>query len=156
MCPLGGEIAHYLWATFHLHSWLLWEPLWLWWKSHKPLLGTSTALTADTLMDSFVIGKEGNDSELAVALFDGEVHPRLDKWSKVSFLCEINSSDYLSAEHGQLSCPTVTFLHGVFSCSPLMGDLAFTLCGSISATQRTWKLLKNTFLWGNSSIWIDW
>lgn len=62
MCPLGGEIAHYLWATFHLHSWLLWEPLWLWWKSHKPLLGDSTGLTADTLMDSFVIGREGNDS----------------------------------------------------------------------------------------------
>lgn len=61
-CPLGGEIAHYLWATFHLHSWLLWEPLWLWWKSHKPLLGDSAGLTADTLMDSFVIGREGNDS----------------------------------------------------------------------------------------------
>lgn len=62
MCPLGGGIAHYLWATFHLHSWLLWEPLWLWWKSHKPLLGDSTGLTADTLMESFVIGSEGNDS----------------------------------------------------------------------------------------------
>lgn len=61
MCPWGGEIAHYLWATFHLHSWLLWEPLWLWWKSHKPLLGDSTGLSADALMDSFVIGREGND-----------------------------------------------------------------------------------------------
>lgn len=80
MCPLGGEIAHYLWATFHLHSWLLWEPLWLWWKSHKPLLGNSTALTADTLMDSFVIGKEGNDSELAVALFDGVWRSASQTW----------------------------------------------------------------------------
>lgn len=69
MCPLGGEIAHYLWATFHLHSWLLWEPLWLWWKSHKPLLGDSTGLTADTLMDSFVIGREGNDSVWASSGF---------------------------------------------------------------------------------------
>lgn len=69
MCPLGGEIAHYLWATFHLHSWLLWEPLWLWWKSHKPLLGDSTGLSADTLMDSFVIGREGNDSVWASSGF---------------------------------------------------------------------------------------
>lgn len=88
MCPLGGNIAHYLWATFHLRSWLHCEPLWLRWKSHKSLLGDSTGLTADTLMEPFIIGREGNDSvsQWLCLMKYGEVCSRFEKWNMLNCL----------------------------------------------------------------------